>query len=136
MTQNSVRFWEKSRESDRPTSPDFWPGELERRLNRFGTSACDLPELDPESCQTEKQYQHAMRVRARFLARRIHEIERSSESEEADRLFGGLMTRAALIDDGPAWFVLERKARRTRRWTRRTECNNQCNLSAARTASM
>ncbi len=71
----------RQRESDRATSPDFWPGELERWLNRFGTSACDLPELDPKSCQTEKQYQHAMRVHARFLARA--EFTRSREARRA-----------------------------------------------------
>ncbi len=60
------------------------------------------------------QHQHAMRVRAIFLARQIRKIEQCSEGEEADRLFGDLMNRVGLIDDGPAWFVIEKQGQKTK----------------------
>ena len=92
--------------------PQFWSDELERILNRFGASTCDLPELDPESCQTKKQHEHAVRVRARFMSRQIREVEQQADGEEADCLFAHLMERACLLDDGPAWFAIEKASRR------------------------
>ena len=90
---------------------DYWLDELEKGLSRFGATSSDLPELDPESCKTDKQYRHAVRVRARFLVHQIREIEEGWRGEEAERLFGDLMTRAGLIDTGPAWFVIEKQSR-------------------------
>lgn len=94
--------------------PDFWENELESRLNEFGVLTCDLPEIDPESCSTGIQYRHAVRVRARYLARQIRAIQQVTKGADADRLFADLMDRAALIDEGPAWFVIEKETRRLR----------------------
>lgn len=41
---------------------DYWLDKLEKRLNGFGASSSDLPEFDPDSCKSEKQHQHAVRV--------------------------------------------------------------------------
>lgn len=98
----------------RRVDPNYWPEELERRLNKFGASTFDLPDLDPESCTTEKQHQHAVQVRARFLSRRIRKIEEGSDGEAAERLFGDLMDRAGLIEEAPAWFVIDKSDRKSR----------------------
>ena len=103
------------RPSQQDADVDYWLDELEKGLNVFGASTCDLPELDPESCKTVKQYEHALRVRARLLVRWIGEIEGVAEGEEAERLFTDLMDRARLIEDGPGWIVVEKHSRRTKR---------------------
>ena len=92
----------------------YWSDELEKQLNRFGVTTCDLPELNRESCTTDKQYQHAVRIRARYLLRRIREIEQVTKGDDVDRLFADVMDRAALIDDGPAWFEIEKGAQKSR----------------------
>jgi hypothetical protein len=94
--------------------PNFWEGQLEERLNEFGASTCDLPEIDPETCKTEKQHEHAVRVRARYLARQIQAIHQGFEGELADQIFKGVMDRAQLIEDGPAWLRIEKMDRKTR----------------------
>lgn len=110
------------RSRKRKVDPNDWLDELEMRLSRLGASTCDLPGFDPRSYMTEKQHQHALRVRARFLVRRIREIEQVAEGDDADRLFADLMDRAALIDDGPAWFEIEKRAQKSRSPTSEQNC--------------
>lgn len=95
------------------SDPNFWEDQLEQRLNEFGASTSDLPEIDPESCQTKKQHVHAVRVRARYLARQIRAIQQVSKGDAADRLFAGVMERAAVIEDGSAWFTVEKESQKS-----------------------
>lgn len=96
------------------TAPHFWEGQLDERLNEFGASTSDPSEIDPESCKTERLREIAVRVRARYLARRIQASHQRLKGEMADRLFEDLMDRAQLMEVGSALLQIAKKDRRLR----------------------
>jgi len=110
--KRSAKHRRPIRPKHRRFDPYYWENQLEQRLNEFGASSCDLSEIDTESCKSAEQYRHAVRVRARYLVRQIRAIQSAADGDNADKKFADLTDRAGLIDDGPAWFEIEKRIRR------------------------
>lgn len=78
----------------------YWSDQLELWLNRYGASTCDLPDLDPETAATPKQLELAVRLRRKYLVRRVRELTRDNDDPEvaADEVWETLSTTGQMRD--------------------------------------
>lgn len=87
----------------------YWADQLEHWLDRFGASTCDLPEIDPETAESEKQFRYGELSRQRFLVRRMRQIDKICDGETAANLVCDLLMRASLITDAVTWIWINKR---------------------------
>lgn len=92
----------------------YWANELERLLNRFHASVCDLPELNSSSAQSDSQYRYAVRAREMFLVERIREFVKAGDEEAAAQVVWDLLTKAMQFTDALGWILINRRWHRRR----------------------
>ena len=106
---NKRAEWQRRHEELCLRGEPYWSDQLERWLNRFGPSSCDLPELEAETAKTPKQVRLAVRLRHKFLVRRMREIAGAHEDQDeaADQVWEMLRTTGQ-VRDAVEWCRIDR----------------------------